>query len=103
MAIKARQVRIRMRSRRDSEAAPELSTAPGKWSVLRVVLPARVIPGEPQRADVALRRMRQRETIGGGMSGVVQIQRLGGGGIDAFGGFRGHVDEIGRLHRPLRS
>src|SRR5579864_8884498 len=65
--MRTAQVRMRMRSRPGRPATDDgLSTSPGKWRVLSIVLSARVAPRQAERVYVALRCVRQREAIGAG-------------------------------------
>src|SRR5437868_10243846 len=95
--------RMRSRSRRERTAASddELSTLPGKRRVLSVVLSGDIVPREAQCMNMTLRGMRERDAISGRMTRVVEVQRLGGGRIDALGAFSGHIHQFRRLHRPL--
>ena len=95
--------RMRTRSRRERTAAGnELSTPPGKRRVLSVVFAGDIVPRQTERMHVALRRMGEGEAIGGRMPRVIEVQRLGGIGIDTLGALSGHINEVRRLHGPLR-
>src|SRR5882672_2013122 len=102
--MKTMQPEMRMRSRRESAAiADGLCTSPGKRRVLAVVLAARVIPRQTERAYVALDGMSEREPIRSRMAGVVEIQRLSRVGIDPHRPFSGHVEQARRLDGPLHA
>ncbi len=47
--------------------------------------------------------MGEREAIRGRMTGVLEVQWLGGRRIDAHGAFGGHIHQHRRLDRPLGS
>src|SRR6266540_2277528 len=80
-----------------------LRTPPGERRVLAIVLAGRVVPRKTKRVHVALHGMRERETIRGGMTRVVEMKRLGGVRVHSHGRNGGHVDEVRRDDRPARS
>src|SRR5439155_24265690 len=65
-------------------------TPPVKRRVMPGVLPARLVPRQSERVDVALRRVRDRETARDRMACFVEVHRLGGVRIDPLLTFRGH-------------
>ena len=67
---------VAARRRRDRRASYALRQENGAYCPL--FLPLASSHAEAERVDVALRRVRQREAIGGRMAGVVEMQRLGG-------------------------
>src|SRR5258708_12489076 len=79
-------------------AGEALSTAPGKWSVLSVILAARVVPRKTQRVHMALGCMRQGEAIRGRMTGIFKMERLRGPRIDPHCARCRHVNEVGCLY-----
>src|SRR3989442_10913895 len=114
-----RQAEIRMRSRRASAPTDDVATTsrglrsdvncgardwsgtPGERGVLSVVLSAHIVPREAERAYVAPGRMRQRETVGGRMACVVEMQRLGRVRTESQDALRRHVDQARRLNGPF--
>src|SRR5205807_2102075 len=102
--MRTMQPEMRMRSRCESAATADgLCTSPGKRRVLSVVLTARVIPGQTERAYVAFDGMSEREPIRSRMARVIEIERLGRVGVDPHRTLSGHVEEGPRLDRPLHA
>src|SRR5262250_1397673 len=60
----------------------ELRTPPVEWCEMGVVLPARIVPGESERVDVALRGVRDSEPVRDRVAGVLEEHRLGRTRVD---------------------
>src|SRR5437667_8389520 len=98
------QPEMKMRSRCESAATADgLCTSPRKRRVLPVVLAARVIPRQTERAYVTFHRMCEREAIRRRMARVVEIEWLGRVGVDPHRAFSGHVEQAPRLDGPLHA
>src|SRR5262245_24431308 len=72
----------------------DLRAAPGKRSILSVVLAADVLPRKTERTHTAPRRACQCKTIRGRMACVVEVHWLGRIRIDALDALGSHVEEI---------
>src|SRR5437764_2609491 len=102
--MRTMQPEMRMRSRCESAATADgLCTSPGKRRVLSVVLAARVVPRQTERAYVTFHRMSEREAIRSRMARVVEIERLGRVGVDPHRPFSSHVEQARRLDGPFHA
>src|SRR6266511_772442 len=80
-----------------------LRTAPVEWRVLTVVLPARIVPAQAKRADVALQCVSKSNVIRCRMSRIGQVKWLRVRGVDSHRRLGSHVNFTRSVHRPFRT